>query len=343
MDSRKTDEVVLMGHGGGGSMTDSIISGIILRELGNPILNRLDDAACLTIPQSELVMTTDSFVIDPLFFPGGDIGSLAVCGTVNDLAMQGARPLYLSLALIMEEGLSLADVETVVGSVRAASERAGVTVVTGDTKVVEAPGAGRRSGMFINTTGLGVRDPRVDVSVSNARADDVVIVTGTIGDHGVAVMNVREGLQLQSALASDAAPLSGMVLALLDRVPGIHCMRDPTRGGLAAALCDIAAKSACCIRIREPLLPVKKEVAGACGILGLDILNVANEGKALIVCGAEDRDAVLECVKGDELGRDAREIGTVTGAPAGMVLMETLAGGERIVDVPAGVDLPRIC
>jgi len=336
-------EVVLMGHGGGGSMTDSIISGLILRELGNPILEKLDDAACLTVLESELVMTTDSFVIDPLFYPGGDIGSLAVCGTVNDLAMQGARPRYLSLALIMEEGLPLADVETIIRSVGDCARRADVIIVTGDTKVVETPGGARRAGMFINTAGLGVRDPGVDVSVSNARPGDVVIVTGTIGDHGTAIMNVREDLQLESSLLSDAAPLSGMVMALLDRVPCVHCMRDPTRGGLAAALCDIAGKSDCCVKIRERLLPVKNEVNGACSILGLDILNVANEGKAVIVCAAGDEKAVLDSLRGDELGRDACVIGSVSDAPAGMVLMETRAGGERIVDVPAGIDLPRIC
>lgn len=340
---KKTGDIVLMGHGGGGSMTDSIISGIILEELGNPILDKLDDAACLDIPESEIVMTTDSFVIDPLFFPGGDIGSLAVCGTVNDLAMQGARPRYLSLALIMEEGLPLADVETIIRSVRNASEHAGVTVVTGDTKVIEAPGAGRRSAMFINTTGIGVRDPNVDVSVSNARPGDVVIINGTIGDHGTAIMNVREQLELHSSLTSDAAPLSRMIMPLLERVPGIHCMRDPTRGGLAAALCDIAARSTCCVKIDERLLPVRDEVNGACSILGLDILNVANEGKAVIVCAADDEDAVLECLRGDELGRESCTIGKVSDSPAGMVLMETYAGGERIVDVPAGIDLPRIC
>lgn len=339
----RSNDVVLMGHGGGGAMTDSIIGGVILRELGNPILDRLDDGACLTIPESEIVMTTDSFVIDPIFFPGGDIGGLSVCGTVNDLAMQGARPRYLSLALILEEGLAIADLEKIVTSVGAMAKRAGVTVVTGDTKVVERPGQGRRPGLLINTTGIGVRPSGVDVAVSNAKPGDSVIVTGTIGDHGVAVMNVREDLQLQSSLESDAAPLCGMVGALLEAVPGVHCMRDPTRGGLAAALCDIAAKSGCCVRIVENSLPVRREVDGACSILGLDVLNVANEGKAVIICAAEDEAAVLKCIRGDELGRQACVIGNVAEAPAGMVLMETRAGGERMVDVPAGVDLPRIC
>lgn len=339
------DNIILMAHGGGGTLTRKIIDEIILAELGNPILNRLDDGACLSVPESELVLTTDSYVVDPVFFPGGDIGKLAVSGTINDLAMQGAEPRYMSLGLIIEEGFSISDLKRIIRSVKNVSEEAGVLIVTGDTKVVDrCPSASqRRSSIFINTTGIGVRRPGTDVAVSNAQPGDEVIVTGTIGDHGMTVMNLREGLQLKSALISDVAPLWGMIGPLLEAVPRIHCLRDPTRGGVAAALCDIANASSCGIRIRESELPIKNEVQGTCSILGFDPLNVANEGKAVIVCAGSDSARVLEVLRSHSLGREARVIGKVIGEPAGVVLLETKVGGERIVDMPTGEDLPRIC
>ncbi len=337
----KKNDIILMGHGGGGLMTGKLIRDLIVKELSNPILDRLDDAACIDVPERDLVFTTDSYVVNPIFFPGGNIGGLAVCGTVNDLVMQGAEPRYLSLGLIIQEGLPLSDLEKVIVSVRDVASQVGVQVVTGDTKVIE--GCDGKGELYINTSGIGICMPGVDVSVSNAKADDAVIITGTIGDHGVAIMNEREGLGLQSSLESDAAPLWGMMRGLLEDASLVHCLRDPTRGGVAAALCDIAQSSSCGIRIDEKLLPIKDEVKGACGLLGLDPLNVANEGKALVVCPIESQDAVLGILNSHELGRDASVIGSVLPAATKRVVMKTFAGGERIVDVPASGDLPRIC
>ncbi len=339
-DTHDSDDIILMAHGGGGALTGNIIKDIILQELGNEILDKLDDGACLTIPESELVLTTDSYVVDPIFFPGGDIGKLAVCGTVNDMAMQGAEPKYISLALILEEGLPIRDLKTIIHSVKEESAGSNVLVVTGDTKVVER---GKGGGVFINTTGIGVRQPEVDVAVSNAKPGDAVIVTGTIGDHGMAIMNLREGLQLKSQLTSDVASMWSMIKPLLDDVPNIHCLRDPTRGGVAAALCDIAEASSCSVRIRESALPVKQEVNGACSILGLEPLNVANEGKVVIICDGTDTTAVVRALHSHPLGQEACVIGNIVADPADLVILETRTGGERIVTIPAGEDLPRIC
>jgi hydrogenase expression/formation protein HypE len=339
------DDVILMGHGGGGGLTRDLIRDLIVRELGNPVLAPLDDAACFASPGPDLVMTTDSYVIDPIFFPGGDIGRLAVCGTVNDLAMQGGRPWYLTLALILEEGLAVRDLERIVCSIGATAREAGVSVVTGDTKVVESrKGEPRRGGgLFINTTGLGVRVPGVDTAVANARPGDAVIVSGTLGDHGVAVLSRREGLDLCSGLESDVAPLWSLVETLLRAVPRVACLRDPTRGGLAAALCDVAESSGCGVRVEEAAIPLREEVRGACDILGLDPLNVANEGKALVVCRGADAEAALAALRSHPAGREARLIGEILSGPKGAVLLRTTAGGERVVDVPTGEDLPRIC
>lgn len=337
----KNDDIILMGHGGGGKLTGILIRDLILKHLGNPILARLDDGACLDLPSGQVVFTTDSYVIDPIFFPGGDIGEIAVCGTVNDLVMQGARPLYLSLSLIIQEGLLISDLERIIISIRDAASKVGVQIVTGDTKVVD--GSDPKGGIYINTAGIGERLPGVDVSVANAREGDVVIVTGTIGDHGVAIMNEREGLGMRSSLESDTAPLWGMMEALFVDPSLLHCLRDPTRGGVAAAVCDMAEASSCSIRLNEAALPVKDEVKGACGLLGLEPLNIANEGKALIVCAAERQEYVLETLRGHELGKNACVIGEVLASPSGRVVLTTRSGGERIVDVPAGEDLPRIC
>ena len=333
------NEVIVAADGGGGG-TRELLRSVILPSIDNPVLRQLDDAACIERPAGELVFTTDSFVVHPLFFPGGDIGRLAVCGTVNDLAMQGGRPRYLSLGLILEEGLRIGDLRRIMKSLGDTAREAGVAVVAGDTKVVER-GAG--NGVYINTAGIGERVPGVDVHVSRARAGDRVLVTGPIGDHGVAVMSVREGIRFETELVSDVAPLGGLVEGLLAEVPGVHVLRDPTRGGVAAALNDIAGASGVCIRLRESDLPVREEVKGACGLLGFDPLNVANEGKALVVCSPEDAGAVLAALRRHPLGVGACEIGEVTGGPAGRVLLRTGLGGERIVDVPSGEDLPRIC
>lgn len=335
------DELILLSHGGGGQRTRRLIRDLILRHLNNPLLAPLDDSACLTIPESELAFTTDSYVITPLFFPGGDIGTLAACGTLNDLAMQGAEPRYLSLGLILEEGLPVADLDRILSSLAAVTREAGVPVVTGDTKVVER---GKGNGIFINTSGLGVRRPGVDAGIANARPGDALLITGTMGDHGAAVLAQREGLELRSALRSDVAALWPLIRPLLDAMPaGIHGLRDPTRGGVAAAVCDIAEAADVGIRLREADLPVRSEVRGLCQLLGLEPLQVANEGKALVVCAADDADRALAVLRAHPLGRAAARIGTVTDAPRGRVLMETLAGGERLVEPPLGEELPRIC
>ena len=338
MDS--ADDIILLGHGGGGLLTSRLIRERILPHLRNPVLERLDDGACITVPEEDLVLTTDSYVVDPLFFPGGDIGTLAVCGTVNDLAMQGAEPRFLTLGLILEEGFPVRDLSTIVESVADAAARAGVAVAAGDTKVVER---GKGGGVFINTTGLGVRKPHTDVHASNALPGDAVIITGTIGDHGMAVMSRREGLGFESDLLSDVAPLWDLIQAVLQECPDTHCLRDPTRGGMTAGLCDIAEASRVAIRIRETHVPVKPSVRSACDLLGLDPFNVANEGKALIICSADEAEAVLSILHNHSLGRDAAVIGHVTAEPEGMVLLHTEIGGERILVTPAGEELPRIC
>jgi hydrogenase expression/formation protein HypE len=332
--------VILLAHGGGGMLSKSLIEEVVLRHLDNPILARLDDSACISAPGSELVFTTDSYVVQPVFFPGGDIGRLAACGTINDLAMQGGDPRYLSLAMILEEGFSLRSLERILRSVADVARETGVLVVTGDTKVVERGGA---NDIFITTSGIGVRQPGVDVHVSNARPGDAVIVTGTVGDHGIAVLSTREGLAFEAQIVSDVAPLGKMTGRLLDVVPSVHCLRDPTRGGLAAALCDIAGQSRTGIRIRESAVPVRKEVRGACALLGLDPLNVANEGKAIVVCSADDAERAMAVLRSDPLGRESAVIGSVVSERPGMVTVETTGGGERVLEMPSGEDLPRIC
>lgn len=334
------NEIITMAHGGGGIKTQGLIKDIMIRHLKNPILEKLDDGACINIPEAELVFSTDSYVVSPIFFPGGNIGRLAVCGTINDIAMQGAEPKYLSMGLILEEGLALHDLETVIRSMGEVLNETGVLVVTGDTKVVER---GKGSAIFINTTGIGIRNPEIDVHVSNARPGDVIILTGTMGDHGIVIMSQREGLKFESDLESDVAPLWGMVSKLLHEVPTIHCLRDPTRGGVAAALCDIAETSGSGIRIQEPTLPVSKEVRGACDLLGLDPLNVANEGKSLIISSKADSAQVLKTIKSHKLGKEAAIIGNVVSEHPGLVILDTKLGGERIVEMPSGEDLPRIC
>ncbi|MFO7870613.1 MAG: hydrogenase expression/formation protein HypE [Kiritimatiellia bacterium] len=340
-------EVILMGHGGGGTLTRDLIGDIIARGLSNPALDGLDDAACVSLPPGETAVSTDSYVVYPLFFPGGDIGRLAVSGTVNDLTMQGARPLYLSLGLILEEGLPLNHLRGIVDSLAATARECGVSVITGDTKVVERripAGDGRKTGgMFINTTGIGARIDGIDTSAGNAGPGDAVIVTGTLGDHGISVLNARNELGLDTGVESDVAPLWSVFEPLFDSSLEIHCLRDPTRGGAAAALCDIARASSCCVRLKESSLPVREEVRGACDILGLEPLSVANEGKAVVVCPEGDAEQVISLLKKHPLSREARVIGTVEPEPAGRVLMDTAAGGERIVNMPAGESLPRIC
>jgi hydrogenase expression/formation protein HypE len=341
MEAFMPDDIVLLSHGGGGLKTKKLIEECILKHLNNPILAQMDDSACLDLPSGHLAFTTDSYVVDPLFFPGGDIGKLAACGTLNDLAMQGAEPRYLSLGLIIEEGLSFRDLDRILASMAEILNSQNVWVVTGDTKVVER---GRGSGIYINTSGLGTLLPGINVHVSKAQPGDAVLVTGTLGDHGLAVLNQRQGFQFQSKLESDTAPLWGMIHPLLLACgSSVHVLRDPTRGGLSAALCDIATASNMNIRVQEKDLPIRAEVRGMCALLGLDPLNVANEGKAVVICSQSSAEKVLSILRSHSLGAEARIIGKVEEKPAGLVVMETKMGGERIIDLPSGEDLPRIC
>lgn len=335
-----TRDRILLAHGGGGSLTKELIEEVLLPALDNPVLRTLDDAAVVTLDKTRLAFTTDGFVVKPIFFPGGDIGRLAVCGTVNDLAVQGAQPLWLSLSLILEEGLLMADLQKVAASIRAAADEAGVQVVTGDTKVVER---GKCEGLYITTAGIGRVVATHRLGGAQVTPGDVVLINGSLGEHGVAVLSRREGIAFQTSVVSDCAPLWSLVKRVLQTGAAVHAMRDPTRGGLAATVCDIARASGVGIRLTETDLPVSREVRGACDLLGLDPLTIANEGKVVVFCPAADADRVLAAMRRDLLGKDARVIGEVTETPKGMALLKTNIGGERIVDLPTGEDLPRIC
>ncbi len=329
-----------MSHGSGGRAMAQLIEEIFLKHLDNPLLRQGDDFAVMDMPPGRLVMSTDGHVVSPLFFPGGDIGELAVNGTVNDVAMSGARVLHLSAGFIIEEGFPLADLDRIVGSMARAAETAGVTIATGDTKVVER---GKGDGVFISTTGIGVLADGVRISGKRAAPGDAVIVSGGIGEHGVAIMASREGLGFETDILSDTAPLNGLVAAMVAAVPDIHVLRDPTRGGLAATLNEIAYQSGVGIRLEEARIPLRPEVAGACELLGLDPLNVACEGRLIAICAAEDAERLLAAMRAHPLGRDAAIIGRVVEDPERFVTMRTGMGGERVVDWIAGEQLPRIC
>ena len=331
---------ITLAHGGGGSLTKELIEQVFAPEFDNPILRTLDDSAVLVMNNQGYAFTTDSYVVTPFFFPGGDIGKLAVCGTVNDLAMQGAQPDWLSLSFILEEGLPISDLEKIVASIRKTAAEIGVQIVTGDTKVVER---GRCEGLYVNTAGLGRILTHNWLGSANARPGDAVIVNGTLGEHGVAVMSRRAGIAFQTSIVSDCAPLWPLVKEILSTGVEIHAMRDPTRGGLAAAVCDIAHASGVGIRLNEAAIPIKREVRGACDLLGLDPLTIANEGKLILFCRTIDADRVLAAMKRHPLGQDACVIGEVKDSPKGMALLHTTIGGERIIDFPTGEDLPRIC
>ena len=331
---------ILLAHGGGGSLTHELIEKLFLPSLENPLLKTLDDSAVLVMGGQRHAFTTDSYVVKPHIFPGGDIGKLAVCGTVNDLAVMGARPLWLSLSFILEEGLLIADLRTIVESISATARDAGVQIVTGDTKVVEH---GKCEGLYINTAGLGEIATSTRLGAANVKPGDAVIINGPIGEHGVAVMSRREGIAFQTNIVSDCAPVWPLVNDILDTGAEVHAMRDPTRGGVAAAVCDIARASNVGIRLREDALPIGREVRGACDLLGLDPITIANEGKVLVFCRATDTANVLAAMKGHPLGKQACVIGDVSEKPPGVALLRTTIGGERIIDMPTGEDLPRIC
>ena len=331
---------VEMAHGSGGRATAQLIDELFLTAFDNPLLRQLNDQACFELPAGRVVMATDSHVVTPLFFPGGDIGSLAVHGTINDVAMAGARPLYLSAGFILEEGLPLSDLKRIVASMAAAAVTAGVPVVTGDTKVVER---GNGDGVFINTTGIGVVPAGVHISADKARPGDAIVVSGFLGDHGIAIMSRRENLSFGTTIESDSAALHELVAALVAAVPGIHCLRDPTRGGLGATLNEIAQQSGVGMILRERDIPLRTEVRAACEFLGLDPLYVASEGRLVAICGAEDAPALLDAMRAHPLGRHGAEIGRVQEDAHGFVQMETQFGGRRIVEWLSGDQLPRIC
>ncbi|MFH1382301.1 MAG: hydrogenase expression/formation protein HypE [Chloroflexota bacterium] len=330
---------VLLAHGSGGKLMHDLIQQSFVNTLSNPILNKLDDSAVFEL-SGRLAFTTDSYVVSPIFFPGGDIGKLAVCGTVNDLAMSGATPLYLSLSFIIEEGLLLADLEKIVNSISRTAAEAGVKIVTGDTKVVNKGSADK---IFINTSGVGLVPLGIDISAANARPGDKVIVNGTLGDHGIAVLSQREGLQFQIPVPSDCAPLNRLVAEMLATGADIRCLRDPTRGGLATTLNEFARQSKVGIKIEEPDIPVNRAVLGACELLGFDPLYVANEGKLVAVVAATDADKALAVMKRNRYGREAAIIGEVVTDHPSRVVMKTRLGASRIVDVLVGELLPRIC
>lgn len=331
---------VLLGHGSGGRMTAELIARCFLPAFRNPYLERLDDQAVVGLDGARLAFTTDAHVVTPLFFPGGDIGTLAVNGTVNDLAMAGARPLYLAAAFILEEGFPLADLDRIAGSMRAAAAAAGVLVVTGDTKVVDR---GKADGCFITTTGLGVVEHGGEISADRARPGDVVILSGPIAEHGMAIMAARADLELEAPVASDTAPLHELVAAMVATGAEIHCLRDPTRGGVATALNEIASRSGVGMVLDERAVPVREPVRGVCELLGLDPLYVASEGRLLALAPAGDAGRLLESMRGRPEGRGARVIGEVVEDEARLVVLRTAVGGRRIVDMLAGEQLPRIC
>ena len=337
---RVKEERITMSHGAGGKATQTLIEAIFLDAFRNPLLEPLEDAAAITVNGARVALTTDSYVVSPLFFPGGDIGDLAVNGTVNDLAVSGARPLYLSAGFILEEGFPVADLSRIVASMRAAAQRAGVQIVTGDTKVVEK---GKADGCYINTAGVGAVERDLRLGVAQARPGDAILVSGPIGDHGVTIMLARGELDIEADITSDTAPLNGLVASLLDQVDGVRARRDATRGGVATILNEIATAARAGIVVSESDIPVRAEVRGACELLGIDPMYVACEGRMVVVVDAAAADRALAALRAHPLGEQAAIIGRVTAEPPGIVQLKTAFGGTRIVDLLVGDPLPRIC
>jgi len=331
---------IRLDHGSGGEASQELVNDIFLSRLDNEFLKKLDDSAVVELSGTKFAVTTDSYVVDPIFFPGGNIGSLAVHGTVNDLSMQGAQPLYLTLGLILEEGLSMEDLTKIIDAVAEASQEAGISIIAGDTKVVPK---GHMDKIFINTAGIGLIPDGIDVSSNNARPGDVLIINGHIGDHGIAILTQREGLRLKTELVSDSSPLNSLVSSILKVRPEIHVLRDPTRGGVATALNEIASHSGVGINVFENTLPISKPVLSASEILGLDPLYVANEGKCLVLVPREHADMVLSTMKKHPYGKHSEIIGEVTSENPGRVLLKTRVGGTRILSMLTGEQLPRIC
>jgi hydrogenase expression/formation protein HypE len=339
----KNYPTIVMGHGAGGKMMNDLIRHLFASEFHNDLLAQLGDSTTLDLSADSgqrVAFSTDSFVVSPLFFPGGDIGELAVNGTVNDLAMSGARPLFLSAGFILEEGLEMEVLGRISASMARACERARVQIATGDTKVVEK---GHGDGVYINTTGIGIIPAGVDISPQNAKPGDAILVSGSMGDHGIAIMSVREGLGFESEIKSDTAPLNGMVAEMLEVTNDIHCLRDATRGGLSAVLNELAAASNVGVEFEEGKVPVRPAVNAACEMLGLDPFYIANEGKLVAFLPEEQAEKVLKVMRSNEFGKDAAIIGHVTKEHPGTVVAKTAIGASRVVDLPAGELLPRIC
>ena len=333
-------ETVQMAHGAGGRLSQELMKRVFMPHLQNAFLDQLDDQAKFDAESGRLAFTTDTYVVSPIFFPGGNIGELAVNGTVNDLAVGGAVPRYLSAGFVLEEGLALEELERIVKSMAESAKKAGVMIVCGDTKVVQK---GQCDRIFINTSGIGFIREGVSVSCRNLQPGDAIILSGTIGDHGMAVMTTRAGLSFQSRIKSDTAALNGMIGEVLDAVPGVHAMRDPTRGGVAATLNELASSSSVGIELDELSIPVREEVRGAAELLGIDPLTIANEGKMLLAVPEADAATVLSIMRAHEHGRDAALVGKVVVDHPGMVIMRTPFGSRRIVEMPLGEQLPRIC
>ncbi len=331
---------IVLAHGSGGKLSGQLIQKVILPQFRNDLLESLHDGAIFSVGSERLAFSTDSYVVSPIFFPGGDIGKLAVHGTVNDLAMCGARPLHLSVGFILEEGLPMDDFWRLVQSMREAADAAGVSLVTGDTKVVDR---GKADKIFINTSGIGVVPKGVNIHPTRAKPGDKIILSGAIATHGIAIMSVREGLEFETEIASDTAPLNGLVEAILATKTDVHVLRDPTRGGITSALSEITQSAGTGMLLDEARIPIREEVKGACEILGLDPLYVANEGKLLAIVPGNAADVVLAAMQSHPLGREAAIIGEVTSDHTGFVLMKTRIGGTRVVDMLSGEQLPRIC
>ncbi len=334
------EERILLAHGTGGKKMHDLIEGFFCPKFNNPLLSQLEDAASFTAEEKYIAFSTDSYVVSPLFFPGGNIGKLAICGTVNDVAMRGAIPKYISVAFILEEGFLLADLEKILDSMVESAEEAGVVIATGDTKVVEKGGADE---IFINTTGVGFIPDNVNISATRAEPGDQIIISGTIGDHGITIMSKREGLEFKTSLKSDCAPLNHLIKDILGVTKDIKVLRDPTRGGISSTLNEIANQSKVGLLIQEDKVPIKKSVQGACEMLGFDPFQVANEGKLIAIVPKEKTEEVLSAMKNNIYGKDAVVIGEVVDDPKNRAMVKTAVGATRILDMLIGEQLPRIC
>lgn len=331
---------ILLAHGSGGTMMRELIEDVFMGSFDDAALVRMDDAASLDVPRGRIALSTDTYVVQPVFFPGGDIGRLAVCGTVNDIATSGATPLFLTVGFVLEEGFPVADLRTIIQTMASSAEEAGVRIVTGDTKVVDR---GHGDGVFINTAGVGVLAEGIDLSGSHCKPGDIVLLSGTLGDHGIAVISVREGISFSTDIVTDAAPLNRLTAAVLEAAPRTRCFRDPTRGGLSSTLNELATASGVSITVREDDVPVHDQVHGACEMLGYDVFQVANEGKMVAVVPADEATAALAAMKASPYGSDAAIVGEIAQGPAGKVYVATSFGAKRIMDMLVGEQLPRIC